>query len=422
MGFFVALLAAEGGRTVPNAISEVREAVDFCRYYALNAEQLMSTPRVLPGPTGEHNQLSLTAKGVFACVSPWNFPLAIFMGQVVAALVTGNAVLAKPADQTPMVAFYAIELLHACGVPVEILHFLPAKGSLIGEHLIADPRISGVIFTGSTQTAQVINQTLSARLAPIATLIAETGGINSMLVDSSALAEQVVSDVVRSAFDSAGQRCSALRLLYLQEDIADKVIEMLIGAMELLTLGDPLDLATDIGPVIDARSQTMLEAYVAQMRQTAGSEVLYQVPVPDALQNQGHFFGPCLIALSHSELLKEEIFGPVLHVVRFKRGDLAAVIEGINKTGYGLTLGIHSRIQETIDTVLKNVHVGNCYVNRNMVGAVVGVQPFGGEGWSGTGPKAGGPHYLLRLCTERTVSIDTTAAGGNASLLCMGEN
>ena len=413
---FVALLVREAGKTLPAAVAEVREAADMCRYYAAMARKWFGHPQGLPGPTGESNQLALHGRGVFVCISPWNFPLAIFTGQVIAALVTGNAVIAKPADQTVLIGHAAVRLLHEAGVPEGVLQFVPGKGSMIGTTLLTQPEVAGVCLTGSTETAWTINRTLAARNAPIAALIAETGGQNALIADSSALPEQLVKDAITSAFDSAGQRCSAARVLFVQEDIADKVIAMLAGAMDELTVGDPALLATDVGPVIDEPSRRGLAEHAARMDQEA--RLIKQVPLGPACAH-GTFFAPRAYELASLAQLTREVFGPVLHVLRWKAGELDAVIDAINATGYGLTLGIHSRIDSTVAHIVQRAKVGNVYVNRNQIGAVVGVQPFGGENLSGTGPKAGGPHYLLRFATERTVTINTTAAGGNASLLTL---
>jgi RHH-type transcriptional regulator, proline utilization regulon repressor / proline dehydrogenase / delta 1-pyrroline-5-carboxylate dehydrogenase len=415
---FVALLVREAGKTLPAAISEVREAADMCRYYAAMARKLLGQPEALPGPTGESNSLSLHGRGVFVCISPWNFPLAIFTGQVAAALATGNAVIAKPADQTVLIAHAAVKLLHEAGVPENVLQFVPGKGSMIGNTLLTKDAIAGVCMTGSTETAWTINRTLAARNAPIAALIAETGGQNALIADSSALPEQLVKDAVASAFDSAGQRCSAARVLFVQDDIADKVIAMLSGAMDELTVGDPGLLSTDVGPVIDEPSRKSLADHAARMDREAN--LIKQVAMGPECAN-GTFFAPRAYALKSLSQLTHEVFGPVLHVIRWKANELDAVIDAINATGFGLTLGVHSRIDSTIAHISQRAKVGNCYVNRNQIGAVVGVQPFGGENLSGTGPKAGGPHYLLRFVTERTLTVNTTAAGGNASLLTLGE-
>ncbi len=415
---FVALCVREAGKTLPAAISEVREAADMCRYYAAMARKLMGNPEALPGPTGESNALSLHGRGVFVCISPWNFPLAIFTGQVAAALAAGNAVIAKPADQTTLIGHAAVKLLHEAGVPEGALQFLPGKGSVIGNTLLTRAEIAGVCFTGSTETAWTINRTLAARNSPIAALIAETGGQNALIADSSALPEQLVKDVVASAFDSAGQRCSAARVLFVQDDIADKVIKMLSGAMDELKVGDPALLSTDVGPVIDEPSRKGLADHAARMDKEA--KLIKQVNV-DKQFDTGTYFAPRAYELKSLSQLTHEVFGPVLHVIRWKADELDNVIDAINATGFGLTLGVHSRIDSTIAHISQRAKVGNCYVNRNQIGAVVGVQPFGGENLSGTGPKAGGPHYLLRFVTERTLTINTTAAGGNASLLTLGE-
>lgn len=417
-GDFIALCVREAGKTIPAAISEVREAADMCRYYAAMGRKLFGPPEHLPGPTGETNQLSLRGRGVFVCISPWNFPLAIFMGQVAAGLAAGNAVIAKPADQTTLVGHAAVKLLHEAGVPEKVLQFVPAKGSMIGRTLLTRPEIAGVCFTGSTETAWTINRTLAARNAPIAALIAETGGQNALIADSSALPEQLVKDVVASAFDSAGQRCSAARVLYVQEDIADKVIAMLKGAMDEIVVGDPARLSTDVGPVIDPPSCAVLDEHAARMEGVA--TLINQAKLPPGTEH-GTFFAPRAYEIASIAVLEREVFGPALHVVRWKASELDQVIDAINSTGFGLTLGIHSRIDDTIEHIARRAKVGNCYVNRNQIGAVVGVQPFGGENLSGTGPKAGGPHYLLRFATERTLTINTTASGGNASLLTLGE-
>jgi len=414
---FVALLGREAGKTRGDAISEVREAADFCRYYALAARREFAARLPLASPTGESNALSLHGRGVFACISPWNFPLAIFTGQVAAALAAGNAVAAKPAEQTPLTAARAVRSLHAAGVPAAALALLPGRGEVVGAALVADPRVAGVAFTGSTDVATTIARTLALR-TPIVPLIAETGGQNAMIVDSSALPEQVVNDAVFSAFNSAGQRCSALRVLCVQQEIAPRVLELIVGAMDELVIGDPALLPTDVGPVIDADARDALEAYVAAM----GTEgfVRHRAALPEACA-RGTFVAPTLLVLDRLDRLTREIFGPVLHVVTFRAGGIDALVDSINALGYGLTLGVHSRIDATVERIVARARVGNLYVNRNMIGAVVGVQPFGGEGLSGTGPKAGGPHYLYRFAVERTLTINTAAAGGNATLLAQGE-
>lgn len=414
MNTLLAMACLEAGKTWGDAVAEVREAIDFCRYYATQAVKLMGKPVRLQGYTGELNELSLHARGVVLCISPWNFPLAIFTGQVVAALVTGNCVIAKPAEQTPLIAHFAVELMLKAGIPAGVVQYLNGPGSVIGSALVADKRIKAVIFTGSTGTANLINRSLATRGEEIVPLIAETGGQNSMIVDSSALLEQVTIDVITSAFGSAGQRCSALRVLFIQDEVYPRMMTLLKGAMEELRIGDPRWLVTDVGPVIDSASLSSLKAHVTNMQQR--HEVIYQCPLNKECESS-FFMPPTVIAIDNMNALEKEVFGPVLHVIRFKRDKLDDVISQINNTGYGLTLGIHSRINSTIQYIHERIHVGNCYVNRSMIGAVVGLQPFGGEGLSGTGPKAGGPHYLQRLCVERTYTVDTTAAGGNASLM-----
>jgi RHH-type transcriptional regulator, proline utilization regulon repressor / proline dehydrogenase / delta 1-pyrroline-5-carboxylate dehydrogenase len=410
----VSLCIREGGRTIKDALAEVREAVDYCRYYAQSALELLDTPTKLPGPTGEENLLYHYGRGVFVCISPWNFPIAIFIGQVTAALAAGNTVIAKPASQTVLTAMRCVELLHQAGIPESVLQFLPASGSLVGQYLLPDPRVAGVVFTGSTETAQSINRQLAQHHQAIVPLIAETGGQNVMIADSSALVEQLVQDVIVSAFNSAGQRCSALRVLFVQQEIADKTIAMLIGAMQELVMGDPGVYQTDIGPVIDQSALIPLNLHLEAMQQQA--ELLYQLPLDTSLR-YGSFFPPTLIEISALSQLTQEVFGPVLHLIRYRSSELGQVIDAINATGYGLTLGIHSRIDANIKAIQQGAKVGNIYVNRNMIGAVVGVQPFGGMGLSGTGPKAGGPDYLRRFAVEQTVTANTAAIGGNASLL-----
>lgn len=415
---FMAMCALEAGKTPHDSISEIREAVDFLRYYAVQARSNFSEPILLPGPTGESNSISLHGRGVFVCISPWNFPLAIFIGQIAAALVAGNTVLAKPAEQTPVIAQRMVELMHQAGIPREVLQFLPGDGARVGSQLTSDPRVAGVCFTGSTETARLIARSLLDRDAPLATLIAETGGQNVMLVDSSALAEQVVQDVVASAFLSAGQRCSALRVLYLQDDVADSILKMLKGAMAQIKIADPAMLSTDVGPIIDQDALNILQSHARKMDQQA--KLIARVEMPAGLEG-GTYFAPVAYEIEGIEDLEREVFGPVLHVVRYRAKDIDKVIDAVNNTGYGLTLGIHSRVDRSVEYISQRIRVGNCYVNRSMIGAVVGVQPFGGEGLSGTGPKAGGPHYLNRFVTERVISVDTTASGGNASLLSQGD-
>jgi RHH-type proline utilization regulon transcriptional repressor/proline dehydrogenase/delta 1-pyrroline-5-carboxylate dehydrogenase len=406
---FIALLKREGGKTLDDALSEVREAADFCRYYAAQGKKLFGESEAMPGPTGESNMLVLRGRGVFIAISPWNFPLAIFLGQVAAALMAGNAVVAKPAEQTPLIAVEAVSLLHQAGVPASALHLVQGDGR-IGADLVAHHDVAGVVFTGSTEVARAINRALAAKDGPIVPLIAETGGINAMIVDATALPEQVADDVVTSAFRSAGQRCSALRLLFVQDDVADRMIEMIAGAARELRIGDPTDPATHIGPVIDMDAKARLDAHIARMKQEARVHFAGAAPA-------GNFVAPHIFELSDADQLTEEVFGPVLHLVRYRADKLDHVLQSIERSGYGLTLGIHSRIDDTVDDVIDRLQAGNIYVNRNMIGAVVGVQPFGGHGLSGTGPKAGGPHYLPRFATEQTVTINTAAAGGNAALM-----
>ncbi len=408
------LCVHEAGKTYADALAEVREAVDFCRYYASQARAGFAPIR-LPGPTGELNEIQLAGRGVFACISPWNFPLAIFLGQVTAALVSGNAVLAKPAPQTPLIAARAVELAHEAGIPATVLHLLPG-GAEVGSALTTDRRVAGVAFTGSTGTARAIARALlDDDTRPITPLIAETGGLNAMIVDSTALPEQVVADVVTSAFRSAGQRCSAMRLLVLQEEISERVLEMLAGAMDLLIMGDPADVRTDIGPVIDEAARDRLEVY----RQSMKARWVHALAAPEG---PGWFVPPTVIRLDAIEDLKQEWFGPIVHVATWKAGALEETIRRINSSGFGLTMGLHSRIASQAELARTTAKVGNLYVNRSMIGAIVGSQPFGGEGLSGTGPKAGGPRYLSRFAVERAVSIDTTSAGGNASLLSLGDD
>jgi RHH-type proline utilization regulon transcriptional repressor/proline dehydrogenase/delta 1-pyrroline-5-carboxylate dehydrogenase len=410
----VSLIVREGKRTHADAVSEVREAADFCRYYAVQAKSRFSAPRVLPGPVGEQNELGLHGRGVFACISPWNFPLAIFTGQVAAALAAGNTVIAKPAEQTPRVGLRAIEIFREAGLPEHVAACAIGDGESVGAPLVADPRIAGVAFTGSVETAQRINRALAQRDGPIVPLIAETGGVNAMIVDSSALPEQVVDDVMISAFQSAGQRCSAQRILFTDEGCAPRIMRLLAGALAELKVGDPAEPDTDIGPVIDAASHTALARHVEKLRKSA--RLIGEARLPAGLRD-GHYIAPVAFELAIDALPRTEVFGPVLHVVTYRRSDLGAVLAWLRATGYGLTLGIHSRIQGFVDEVVRASRVGNIYVNRSMIGAVVGVQPFGGEGLSGTGPKAGGPHYLLRFATERTLTVNTAAVGGVTELL-----
>jgi RHH-type proline utilization regulon transcriptional repressor/proline dehydrogenase/delta 1-pyrroline-5-carboxylate dehydrogenase len=407
-----AILSREAGKTLPDAVAEVREAVDFCRYYAkLAQEQFGLGGEILTGPVGETNSLRLAGRGVFVCISPWNFPLAIFTGQVAAALAAGNAVLAKPAEQTPLIAFEAVKLYHAAGLDHRLLALLPGRGETVGAALTAHEGLDGVAFTGGTDTAWRINQTLAQRQGPIVPFIAETGGLNGMFVDTTAQREQVIDDVILSAFGSAGQRCSALRLLFLPHDTADGVIDGLKGAMDALVLGDPALAVTDVGPVIDADARDALDKHLVRLNHEA--KVLHQLKVPEA----GTFFAPVLAEIPAADFLEREVFGPVLHVVRYRPEDLEQVAGALAARRYGLTLGVHSRIESFAADVQRLVPAGNCYVNRSMTGAVVGVQPFGGEGLSGTGPKAGGPHALLRYAVERALSVNITAQGGDPALL-----
>lgn len=417
---FMALLAAEAGKTLGDGLAEVREAADFCRYYASECRRLFAAPRRMPGPTGEENLFSLRGRGPFVCISPWNFPLAIFTGQITAALAAGNTVIAKPAGQTPLVGALAVKLMHQAGIPATALQFVPGPGGRIGAALVSHPLVAGVAFTGSTETAHLINRTLAAKDGPIVPLIAETGGINAMVVDATALPEQVTDDVVLSAFRSAGQRCSALRILFLQDEVADHMLTMIAGAAKELVIGDPRRMLTDMGPIIDAEARSRIAAHVDAAR--AEKRVVFEGTVPEGELAGGNWVAPTIIRLKAATDLKTEVFGPVLHVVRWKPDDLDSVIAAIRATGYGLTLGIHSRIAATVHRITEALPVGNVYVNRNIIGAVVGVQPFGGSGLSGTGPKAGGPDYLLRYAAEQTVSTNTAAAGGNATLIAMGED
>ena len=410
---FFSLCIREGGKTLPDAVLEVREAVDFLRFYASEARRQFTGPLPLPGPTGEQNELRLHGRGVFACISPWNFPLAIFSGPVAAALAAGNSAIAKPAEQTPLIGALAIELMHQAGIPRDVVQLAPGDGR-VGGALTAHPLIRGVAFTGSTETARLINKTLAERPGPIVPFIAETGGQNAMIVDSSALPEQVTRDVISSAFQSAGQRCSALRVLFLQDDVADGMIEMIAGAMEALKVGDPSELVTDVGPVIDKEAKKALDEHLKWLDGNAKRIRVLDLPRE---ARHGCFVAPAMYEIGSLGDLNRENFGPILHVVRFDAEDLDKVVDDINSTGYGLTLGLQSRINTTRDYIEQHARVGNFYVNRNQIGAVVESQPFGGEGLSGTGPKAGGPHYVARFATERVTCIDTTAAGGNATLM-----
>ena len=407
----VSLIVREGGRTYNDAVAEVREAADFCRYYALQARTRFANSTLLSGPAGERNELRLHGRGVFACISPWNFPLAIFIGQVAAALAAGNTVIAKPAEQTPRIGLRALEILYDAGIPADAACGVIGAGETIGAALIADARIAGVAFTGSVETAKRINQALARRDGPIVPLIAETGGVNAMIVDASALPEQVVDDVVISAFQSAGQRCSAQRILFVDEGAAPRVIRLIAGALAELKVGDPAEPDTDVGPIIDAQARQALLAHIERMKTQA--KLIGEATAPAS----GNYLAPIAFELPLAQLPKVEVFGPILHLCTYRRQDLGEVLRWLREIGYGLTLGIHSRIQTFVDDVVREARVGNIYVNRSMIGAVVGVQPFGGEGLSGTGPKAGGPHYVPRFATERTLTVNTAAVGGVTELL-----
>jgi len=409
----VSILGREAGKTIPDAIAEIREAVDFCRYYATQGKNLFDI-KILQGPTGEKNMLQLEGRGVFVCISPWNFPLAIFTGQIVAALMAGNAVIAKPAEQTPAIAAYAVDLMLAAGIPADTIALLQGDGD-IGEAIINHKDVAGVAFTGSTQVAKIIQRALAAKDGAIVPLIAETGGLNAMIVDSTALPEQVCDTVIHSAFGSAGQRCSALRILCVQDDIADTVIAMIAGAIELVTVGSPSELSTDVGPVIDDESLARLTRYRAQLEGTARK--IHKTPYDKLLNKSGTFFAPIMAEMEGMDQITEEIFGPILHVVRFREEKLQDMINVINAKGFGLTFGLHTRIKSRQDKIARSINAGNIYINRGQTGAVVGVQPFGGQGLSGTGPKAGGPYYLHAFATERSISNNITASGGNTTLI-----
>ena len=413
----MAICIKEAGKTLDDGIAEVREAVDFCRYYAQRGRlDFAQSGERLPGPTGESNIMTLHGRGVFVCISPWNFPLAIFTGQIAAALMAGNSVIAKPAEQTPRIAAFATDLMYRAGIPADAMILVQGDGDT-GAELIAHKNVAGVAFTGSTPVARLINRTLAAKNGPIVPLIAETGGQNAMIADSSALPEQIVDDALISAFGSAGQRCSALRVLYIQDDIADKVIHMLKGAMAERMIGNPLDYSTDIGPVIDSEAHDKLDAHRQKLDQIG----TFIAACPLSPELKGHYFAPVAYEINNISQLEHEVFGPILHVIRYKAENLQAVINAVNNTGYGLTFGLHTRIGTTIKNVTNELNAGNIYVNRTMIGAAVGVQPFGGQGLSGTGPKAGGPHYLYRFATEKIISIDTTRQGGNATLVSLKE-
>jgi RHH-type transcriptional regulator, proline utilization regulon repressor / proline dehydrogenase / delta 1-pyrroline-5-carboxylate dehydrogenase len=415
-GRLIALLQVEGGKTIDDCVSEVREAADYCRYYSSEARRSLA-PMPMPGPTGESNELKMRGRGIFICISPWNFPLAIFAGQIAGALAAGNCVVAKPAEQTPLIAFEAVKLFHTGGVPQGALQLVLGDGK-VGAMLTADRRVGGVAFTGSTEVARAINQALAAKEGPIPPLIAETGGINPMIVDATALPEQVTDDVIVSAFRSAGQRCSALRLLCVQEDIADRIFEMVAGAARELGLGDPRDPATHIGPVIDSEAKEKLERWISRAEQSGAVLFRFDGNMPA----RGTYVAPAILELNTARELKEEVFGPVLHVVRWHENELDRLLDDVAANGTALTLGIHSRIDATVAHITRRVPHGNVYVNRNMIGAVVGSQPFGGSGLSGTGPKAGGPHYVQRFALEQTVTVNTAASGGNATLLSEDED
>ena len=417
MARVMALAVREAGRTIPDAAAEVREAADFCRYYAARARAEFAAPVALPGPAGERNAIRLRGRGVFVCISPWNFPAAIFTGQVAAALAAGNAVVAKPAEQTPLCAALVVRLFHRAGTPPDALHFLPGRGETAGAALVSDPRTAGVAFTGSVETARTVARALAARTAPLAPLIAETGGLNAMIADNSALPEQATRDIVASAFNSAGQRCSALRVLFARAETADRLIEMIAGAMGELKTGDPGLLETDVGPVIDGAARTALERHAAEMGRVG--KLIRAAPLDAETAGRGFFFAPRAYEIDSMARLRGEVFGPILHIIRWRGGELDRVLAQINAAGFGLTVGVHSRIGAFADEVCERVRAGNAYVNRDIIGAVVGAQPFGGEGFSGTGPKAGGPRYLHRFAAERVVSEDTAAAGGNASLMTL---
>jgi RHH-type proline utilization regulon transcriptional repressor/proline dehydrogenase/delta 1-pyrroline-5-carboxylate dehydrogenase len=410
----MALCIKEAGKTISDAVAEIREAVDFCRYYAFQAEKLMDNSIDLPCITGETSKLSLHPKGVFACISPWNFPLAIFAGQITAALATGNTVIAKPAEQTPLIAARLVEICHQAGVPKDALQILTGKGAIIGATLIKQEEIKGVCFTGSTATAKHIQRSLADRPDEIITLIAETGGQNSMIADSSTLTEQLVDDVLLSAFGSSGQRCSALRILFLPEASADEVLELAKNAADEKEIGNPWKFETDIGPVIDEAAKANLQKHVDYLENSKGAKLISKLEIKD-LEKQGSFFAPQIWEIDDLSLLQGENFGPILHIFRYKNGE--NLIEKINNLKFGLTFGMHTRIHEQYQGIEKRINAGNIYINRNITGAIVESQPFGGEGLSGTGFKAGGPHYLLKFISERTLNINVAAIGGNIDLL-----
>lgn len=418
MDRLVALLSREAGKTLNDGVAEVREAADFCRYYALLAERDFGGRQTLKGPTGETNELVLHGRGVFAAISPWNFPLAIFAGQIAAALAAGNAVVAKPAEQTPLIAAEAVRLFFKAGLNPDLLALVPGRGEVVGAALTNHPGIDGVAFTGGTDTASAINRGLAARPGAIIPFIAETGGLNAMFVDTTALKEQVIDDVILSAFGSAGQRCSALRILYAPKEAADALIEGLKGALATQVLGDPTDTGSDIGPVIDAESRANLEAHVERLSKDA--KIIARAELPAGYgegSGKGDLFAPTIAEIPTPDFLEREVFGPILHVYRYDSKDLKSVAAKLAARGYGLTLGVHSRIEAFADEVVRLVPAGNVYVNRSIIGAVVGVQPFGGEGLSGTGPKAGGPNSLIRYAAEKAISVNIAAQGGDPALL-----
>lgn len=407
-----ALAIWEAGKTWSDAVAEVREAADFCRYYALLAERSYCEPAALRGPVGETNSLELHGRGVIACISPWNFPLAIFTGQIAAALAAGNTVVAKPAEQTPLIAAEAVRLFFGAGLPPETLHLLPGRGETVGAALTMHPLLAGVAFTGGTDAARAINRMLASRPGPILPFVAETGGLNAMFADTTAQREQLIDDVLQSAFGSAGQRCSALRILFLPEETANDLIESLAGAMDALNVGDPADCATDIGPVIDGDAKSLLDSHLADLKVKA--KVIHKV---NPVSSGPLLFAPILAEIGLGQLPDKEVFGPILHVVRYRSDQLEHAGRALAGMGYGLTLGIHSRLGGFARKVRMLVPAGNTYVNRSMIGAVVGVQPFGGEGLSGTGPKAGGPRALERYSVERAVSVNIAAQGGDPALM-----
>jgi len=409
-----AMCIYEAGKTLRDAVDEIREAIDFCEYYVSEALRLFDQPIELKGPVGESNQLIYRGRGMFVCISPWNFPVAIFVGQIIAALLSGNTVAAKPSSKTRLVAKRIVQLLYKSGLPNNAFSLLDCRSELISNIVLKDSRVSGVAFTGSFHTARKINQTLANRHSPIVPVIAETGGLNVMIVDSSAMPEQVVTDIISSAFLSAGQRCSALRVLIVQDDVRERIFTLLIQAMEELVIGDPAIMSTDIPPVIDRKAKDELDDYKQQFKDSG--TLLYECETPSSLA-QSNFVSPAVVEIKSLSQINEEKFGPILHVLNFKASGIEKLMSEINDMGFGLTLGVHSRVNETINKISTLANVGNIYINRNMVGATVGVQPFGGEGYSGTGPKAGGPNYLQRFCVEKTITTNTAAVGGNVALL-----